>query len=115
MDGPLARLLSAAHPPDPAAGPARLEETRASRLTLRAQLHAAMAAAPIDLWICPAAPRPAPRGLESTGDPVMNLPWTHAGLPAVSLPAGRVGRLPLGLQCVGAFGREEALGAGLPS
>ena len=32
----------------------------------------------IDLWICPSAIGPAPKGLESTGDPVMNLPWTQA-------------------------------------
>ena len=95
---------------------ARLLEAREGRGPLRRRLEEAMAAAGIDLWICPAAPGPAPRGLGATGDPVMNLPWTHAGLPALSLPAGRAGRLPLGLQCVAARGRDEALlswGAGL--
>ncbi|MCZ7669145.1 MAG: hypothetical protein M5U34_19120 [Chloroflexi bacterium] len=29
-----------------------------------------------------------PAGLESTGDPVMDLPWTYAGLPTLTLPAG---------------------------
>ena len=29
----------------------------------------------IDLWISPSTVGPAPKGLESTGDPVMNLPW----------------------------------------
>ncbi len=53
----------------------------AGRAKLRAELEELMAAHAIDLWISPAATGPAPRGLESTGDPVMNLPWTHAGLP----------------------------------
>ena len=64
----------------------------------------------IDLWICPSAPDVAPRGLEATGSPAMNMPWTHAGLPALSLPAGRGGAgLPLGLQLVGRFGEDERL------
>jgi Asp-tRNA(Asn)/Glu-tRNA(Gln) amidotransferase A subunit family amidase len=40
----------------------------------------------------------------------MNLPWTHAGMPAISLPAGYAANgLPLGLQCVGAFMADESL------
>ena len=88
---------------------ARLLEGRDGRGRLRRQLEQVMAAEGIDLWICPSAPGPAPRGLQATGDPIMNLPWTHAGLPALSLPAGEVGRLPLGLQCVAAHDRDEAL------
>jgi Asp-tRNA(Asn)/Glu-tRNA(Gln) amidotransferase A subunit family amidase len=64
----------------------------------------------IDLWISPAAPGPAPKGLESTGDPVMNLPWTHAGLPALNLPSGRnADGLPLGLQLTGHWHADEML------
>ena len=88
---------------------ARLLAGREGRGLLRLQLEQVMAAEGVDLWICPSAPGPAPRGLHATGDPVMNLPWTHAGQPALSLPAGLVGRLPLGLQCVAAHGRDEAL------
>ena len=88
---------------------ARLREGREGRGRLRRQLEQVMAAEGVDLWICPSAPGPAPRGMHATGDPIMNLPWTHGGLPALSLPAGRVGRLPLGLQCVAACGRDEAL------
>ena len=54
----------------------------------------------IDLWVSPAAPGPAPEGIDDTGDPVMNLPWTHAGLPALTVPAGTVNGLPVGCQCV---------------
>jgi Asp-tRNA(Asn)/Glu-tRNA(Gln) amidotransferase A subunit family amidase len=64
----------------------------------------------IDLWLCPAATGPAPKGLDSTGDPAMSLPWTHAGMPSIALPAGRAANgLPLGLQCVGRFMDDERL------
>jgi len=37
-------------------------------------------------------------------------PWTHAGLPVISLPCGRGRRgLPLGLQCIGRFGQDARL------
>jgi Asp-tRNA(Asn)/Glu-tRNA(Gln) amidotransferase A subunit family amidase len=64
----------------------------------------------IDGWISPSAIGPAPRGLESTGDPVMNLPWTQAGFPAISLRSGRSEEgLPLGLQLVARSDQDERL------
>ena len=39
----------------------------------------------------------------------MNLPWTHAGLPTVGLPAGEVGALPVGVQVAAPFGDDEWL------
>lgn len=90
--------------------PATLERDLEKRLLFRQALSEAMQASGIDLWIAPAAPGPAPRGLESTGDPVMNLPWTQAGFPAISLPAGKNGAgLPLGLQVVANAGADETL------
>ena len=80
------------------------------RARLRDELHTLMDAHGLDFWIAPPAVGPAPPGLESTGDPVMALPWTHAGLPAISLPAGTdESGWPLGLQVVGRFGQDEAL------
>jgi Asp-tRNA(Asn)/Glu-tRNA(Gln) amidotransferase A subunit family amidase len=81
----------------------------------RRPLPALMVDAGIDVWICPSATGPAPHGLDTTGSPVMNVPWTQAGLPALSLPAGVVARepggpaLPVGLQCVGLPGADEQL------
>ncbi len=65
-----------------------LSALRASPPKLRTELQTLMAQAGIDLWVCPSAPGPAPKGISSTGSPLMNLPWTHAGMPAISLPAG---------------------------
>lgn len=64
----------------------------------------------IDVWVSPAAPGPAPAGLQATGDPNMNLPWTTTGMPALTLPAGRAQNgLPLGLQFAARFAADEAL------
>ena len=85
------------------------EAGRASRIALRQKLHERMDRAGIDLWLAPSAVGPALKGLGSTGDPAMNLPWTHAGMPVISLPVGDVDGLPLGLSLVGRFGHDETL------
>lgn len=80
------------------------------RLAVRQTLEESMERAGIDLWVCPSATGPAPEGLATTGSPLMNLPWTHAGVPAISLPAGKAANgLPLGLQCAGRFMQDERL------
>jgi Asp-tRNA(Asn)/Glu-tRNA(Gln) amidotransferase A subunit family amidase len=82
---------------------------RRSRGALRDRLHDRMAAAGVDVWVAPGACDTAPEGIDSTGDTVMNLPWTHAGLPTVALPAGRADGLPYGVQFASAFGTDERL------
>src|SRR5262245_52688656 len=55
-----------------------------------------------DAILTPAALGPAPKGLESTGDPVFCALWTLCGMPAVSLPLMQAGNgLPIGVQIVG--------------
>ncbi|PIE80779.1 MAG: amidase [Chloroflexi bacterium] len=90
-----------------------LETALASREVLRHKLAKVMEAAQLDLWLSPPAVGSAPFGLDSTGDPVMNLPWTHSGLPTLSLPAGFNGQgLPMGLQVTGHwYGDEKMLAA----
>ncbi len=89
---------------------AELSQALAGREKLRRELIRLMDEHSIDLWISPAAPGPAPKGLESTGDPVMNLPWTHSGLPTVCLPAGTSeDGLPMGLQITGRWYADETL------
>lgn len=91
-------------------GAEELAAARTNCLTLRANLEATMAEADVDLWICPPAPGPAPAGIHATGNPDLNLPWTHAGLPAVTIPAGYAANgLPLGIQLVAKFGADEFL------
>ncbi|MFB6220725.1 MAG: amidase [Halolamina sp.] len=87
----------------------RLAAARNGRLALRDALDRAMEEAAVDVWAAPAAPGPAPEGIGDTGDPVMNLPWTHAGLPTVGLPAGEVDGLPTGVQFAAEFGQDERL------
>lgn len=87
-----------------------LEEARVHCSQLRIGLIHRMSDTGIDLWVCPSATGPAPRGVTCTGDPIMNLPWTHAGLPAINLPAGKTRNgLPTGLQFVADYMADEQL------
>lgn len=87
-----------------------LAAARANGPRLRKEIESQMAAAAIDLWVCPAACGPAPAGIHATGDPNMSLPWTHTGMPVVNLPCGySPNRLPLSLQFIAPFGADEAL------
>jgi len=89
-----------------------LDALRLSGTQLRTVLSETMATHGLDAWICPAATGEAPVGLAATGNPCMNLPWTHAGMPAVTVPAGNgPGGLPLGIQLAGSFMVDERLAA----
>ena len=44
----------------------------------------------------------APEGLEWTGSPAFNAPWSLTGLPSITVPMGLApNKLPLGLQLIG--------------
>jgi Asp-tRNA(Asn)/Glu-tRNA(Gln) amidotransferase A subunit family amidase len=63
-----------------------------------------------DAILTPAAPSEAPRGLESTGDPIFCTTWTYLGTPAVTLPLmqSETG-MPLGVQLVARRGDDARL------
>ncbi|TFH37016.1 MAG: amidase [Anaerolineales bacterium] len=87
-----------------------LQAALPGRAVLRMALEVLMDEHAVDAWITPAAPGPAPQGLDSTGDPVMNLPWTQCGMPTMTLPSGRASTgLPLGLQIIARAGWDEQL------
>ena len=81
------------------------------RIQLREEVESLMQAEGIDLLACPSATGAALKGLASTGDPCMNLPWTHTGMPVLSLPAGRASDsgMPLGIQFIAPFHCDEEL------
>jgi len=87
-----------------------IEDLQIEQHRLRYGIEERMTREAIDFWICPPAIDHAPRGLKSTGDAVMNLPWTSAGLPAITVPAGKdkLG-LPHGVQIAGRFMEDEKL------
>ncbi len=80
------------------------------RAKLRDELTRLMNKNGIDIMLSPPAQGAAPLGLSSTGNPVMNLPWTHSGLPTLTLPAGKnEAGLPLGIQLTGRWYEDEAM------
>jgi aspartyl-tRNA(Asn)/glutamyl-tRNA(Gln) amidotransferase subunit A len=69
--------------------PARISEMR--RVTER-----------VDALLTPATPEPAPRNLDTTGDPSFQVPWSYCGFPAITMPTSlSASGLPLGIQLVG--------------
>lgn len=87
-----------------------LAEATREAFDFRQTLSTLMDIHAIDLWISPAALGAAPQGIQTTGDPAMNLPWTQAGMPSLALPVGEnAAGLPLGIQLAADFGRDEDL------
>jgi len=87
-----------------------LQSLISSRDTFREKITKTMNDNNLDIWLCPPAIGPAPKGLDSTGDPVMCLPWTQIGFPAVNIPTTKNDDgLPMGLQLVGKWDADESL------
>jgi aspartyl-tRNA(Asn)/glutamyl-tRNA(Gln) amidotransferase subunit A len=55
-----------------------------------------------DCIVCPSTVDTAPEGLEWTGSPAFNSPWSLTGLPSITIPSGLSReKLPLGFQIIG--------------
>jgi aspartyl-tRNA(Asn)/glutamyl-tRNA(Gln) amidotransferase subunit A len=70
----------------------------------------------VDLLFCPVSPVPAIKIGEKTNDPlsmylmdIYTVSVNLAGLPALSMPAGKVGNLPVGLQIIGNHFQENKI------
>jgi Asp-tRNA(Asn)/Glu-tRNA(Gln) amidotransferase A subunit family amidase len=77
----------------------------------RRQVREAVAAVAVryDALLLPTIAAPAPRGLGSTGDPSFCSPWSTLGMPAITLPTGMEGGLPVAVQLVAAPWTEARL------
>jgi Asp-tRNA(Asn)/Glu-tRNA(Gln) amidotransferase A subunit family amidase len=83
---------------------------QAARREVRAAVGAI--AARYDAFLLPTIGAPAPRGLTSTGDPSFCSPWSFLGMPAITLPTGVEGGLPVAVQLVAApWGEARLLAA----
>jgi Asp-tRNA(Asn)/Glu-tRNA(Gln) amidotransferase A subunit family amidase len=89
---------------------ASLQQARVGQSELRDRVHTQMEERGLDCLLTPSATGPAPEGLDYTGNPRMNLPWSYTGLPTITVPATQTRKgLPMGVQWVGRFGGDEEL------
>ena len=86
-----------------------LEQYRAGQMKLRNDLEKTKIKNGIDLWVSPAQGGVAPKGFETTGWAGMTAIWSYAGLPTISVPITKIEGMPLGFQCIGSHGNDEAL------
>lgn len=81
-------------------------------LRIRKQYQSEMATLfrDFDVLLTPGATGPAPRGLQSTGDSILNSPWTMADFPALALPHSLSSNgLPVGIQLTAPPMKEATL------
>ncbi len=64
----------------------------------------------VDAVMTPSFPCPAPYGLDSTGDPAFQQPWSFSGLPSIAIPSGLSSDgLPMSVQFGGLPFKESTL------
>ena len=91
-------------------GAAIAERDYESALAARGRASEALRAwlGEFDAIVSPPAPGPAPRGLETTGDPSCCTLWSLVGFPAITIPCSLApSGLPLGLQIAAAVDRDD--------
>jgi Asp-tRNA(Asn)/Glu-tRNA(Gln) amidotransferase A subunit family amidase len=112
LEGEKAPLLSATLKDFTAEGRQTLAVAYLEVLEIRRDLQAALEAflAPYAALVTPPAPGEAPATLSQTGNAAFCSLWSLCGVPAITLPTGfGPAGLPLGLQIVGAHGRDAGL------
>ncbi|MDP2173111.1 MAG: amidase [Candidatus Cloacimonadaceae bacterium] len=88
----------------------RADQARTEQKRIRQQVSETMRDTGIKLWISPSTTSAAPRGLESTGSPLMSLPFTFCGLPSITIPHGKSAHgLPFGIQISAEFLKDHYL------
>ncbi len=87
----------------------RLQEVRDWAVSFRTELEEDLREAGVDVLLVPSQPQEAPLLNKGTGFGHTTTPWSAAGLPCLSIPALTVHALPVGLQGVAPFGKDEEL------
>lgn len=86
-----------------------LEGYRSGQIKLRNDLITLQRSEGIDIWVSPAQAGTAPLWGTRTGWSGMTAIWSYAGTPAISIPSASFNNMPLGFQCIGAYGQDEEL------
>ena len=86
-----------------------LELYRRGQIKLRDDLIDVQRTHGIDIWVSPAQAATAPLWGTRTGWTGMTAIWSYAGAPTITIPSANINNLPLGFQCVGAYGQDEEL------
>lgn len=86
-----------------------LERYRRGQIKLRYDLLDVQKTEGIDIWVSPAQAGTAPLWGTRTGWAGMTAIWSYAGAPTVSIPSATIHNMPLGFQCIGAYGQDEEL------
>jgi Asp-tRNA(Asn)/Glu-tRNA(Gln) amidotransferase A subunit family amidase len=87
-----------------------VEYLRAQRLRRLFQQEVPQMFKEVDVLVTPSTLTPAPRDLHTTGDARFQSPWTHAGVPTITLPSGQSQTgMPLGIQLIAPALQEERL------
>jgi Asp-tRNA(Asn)/Glu-tRNA(Gln) amidotransferase A subunit family amidase len=90
--------------------PAQLSIYRTGQQYFRGEIERKMSTTGVEVWLSPACLTPPAASLDVSGSGGMNIPWSYAGMPCVTLPLATTSNgLPLGLQLIGRCGTDDKL------